>query len=175
MKRSTSPWQSVLTGALLLLVGAAIGAIGVKLSGGGNSPGRAVDAGAVAEGGKGTESSPKALKDGVLVYLFHGNFRCPTCLKIEATTKRVVESRFAEELQSGKVIMREVNYEEPGNREYIQKYQIVAPTVVMVRVVNGEEKYFENLTEVWQLVDSEPQFCEFIEGTLQKFLKQKAP
>lgn len=173
MKKSTRPWQSVLTGALLLLVGAAVGAIGVKLSGNGSAPGQPPESHGVAEAGNAPEKAPQALEDGVLVYLFHGNFRCPTCLKIEATTKKVVETRFAKELYSGKVIMRELNYEEPANREYITKYQLIAPTVVMVRIRNGKEEYFANLLQVWDLIHSEPRFWDFIETTLQKFLRDE--
>lgn len=164
-------WQTLLTGALLLLVGAAFGAIVVKLSGGGSSVNNPVPATA-AESLAATPGSPETFQDGVLVYLFHGNVRCPTCLKIEATTKEVLETRFADALRSGKVIVKELNYEEPANKDYIQKYQLIAPTVVMVKIEKGQETHFENLMDVWQLVGEKEKFYQFIESNLQKLLDE---
>lgn len=163
-------WQTLLTGALLLLVGAAFGAIAVKLSGQGSSTGNPQSASAPSQAVAATQGSPQMVQDGVLVYLFHGNVRCPTCLAIEATTKEVLKTRFADALQSGKVIVRELNYEEPANKDYIQKYQLIAPTVVMVKIERGQETHFENLMDVWQLVGEKEKFYQFIESNLQKLL-----
>lgn len=166
-------WQSLLTGSLLLLVGAAFGAIVVKLAGQGPSPGNTGGAVATPQPTSAGQDSPRVFQDGVLVYLFHGNYRCPTCLNIEASTKEVLETKFADALRSGKVVVKELNYEQPENKDYIQKYQLIAPTVVMVRVENGKETRFENLMDVWQLVGEKEKFHEFIESNLQKFLNEK--
>ena len=166
-------WQSLLTGSLLLLVGAAFGAIVVKLAGQSPSGGNAGVAAATPQPTLAAQESPRAFQDGVLVYLFHGNYRCPTCLNIEASTKEVLETKFADALRSGKVVVKELNYEQPENKDYIQKYQLIAPTVVMVRVENGKETRFENLMDVWQLVGEKEKFHEFIESNLQKFLNEK--
>jgi len=166
-------WQTLLTGALLLLVGAAFGAIAVKLSSR-ESPGS--QGGSMTAAGQTTsnvQGSPTAFRDGVFVYLFHGNYRCPTCLKIEASTKEVLENKFADAIRSGRVVVKELNYEQPENQGYIQKYQLIAPTVVMVQVRNGQEIRFENLMDVWQLVGEPEKFAEFIESNLQKFLTEE--
>jgi uncharacterized protein YfkK (UPF0435 family) len=164
--------QTLLTGALLLLVGAAFGAIVVKLAGKESSTGNPQSASPSAQSVAATQGSPQPVQDGVIVYLFHGNVRCPTCLAIEATTKEVLKTRFAETLQSGKVIVKELNYEEPANKDYIQKYQLIAPTVVMVKIEKGRETHFENLMDVWQLVGEKERFSRFIESNLQKLLDE---
>jgi len=165
--------QTLLTGALLLLVGAAFGAIVVKFStgGGGNVP--QANEMVASQRTSGGQEAPQTFQDGVLVYLFHGNYRCPTCLNIEASTKEVLETRFADAIRSGRVVVKELNYEQPENKDYIQKYQLIAPTVVMVRIENGQETHFENLMDVWQLVGEKEKFRQFIESNLQKFLNEK--
>lgn len=165
-------WQTLLTGALLLLVGAAFGAIAVKWLGEGPAPGQGDSAVTSATTPAGAEQAVRVFRDGVVVYLCHGNYRCPTCLKIEATSKEVLDTRFADEIRSGKILVKEINYEEPANRSYIEKYQLIAPTVVMVRIEDGQEKYFKNLMEVWELVDDKTKFSQLIENNLQQFLSE---
>ena len=106
----------------------------------------------------------------VVVYIFHGTFRCPTCIAIERTTKEVIASHFADELREGKVRITEVNMEEPSNRHFIDKYNLVAPTVVMVRMENGEETRFANLMKVWQLIGDKADFTEYIVNNLRQML-----
>lgn len=166
-------WQTLVTGALLLLVGAAFGAIAVKLLEKGPAPSEDQSATAPAATPAGTRQGPQAFRDGVIVYLCHGNYRCPTCLKIEATTKEVLETRFAEEIRSGKILVKEINYDEPANKGYIQKYQLIAPTVVMVQIQDGQETRFENLMDVWQLVDSKAKFWQLIENNLRQLLSEE--
>lgn len=163
-------WQSILTGALLLCVGAACGAIVVKLTAPAPSPTVGHSDAPPASGKAGPASPPRAFTDGVLVYLFHGNVRCKTCLAIEANTKEALQSLFAEAIDSGQVIVKEINYEQPENQAYIQKYQIIAPTVVMVRVRDGQEVRYENLMDVWQLVDDKEKFHQYIAENLRTFL-----
>lgn len=163
-------WKSILSGALLLCVGAACGAIVVKLTAPAPPPTVTQSDAPRAAEKEGPASPPQAFTDGVLVYLFHGNVRCPTCLAIEANTKEVLEATFAEAIHSGRVIVKEINYEQPENRSYIQKYQIIAPTVVMVRVRAGQEVRYENLMDVWQLIDDKEKFHQYIAENLQAFL-----
>ncbi|MBC7335442.1 MAG: hypothetical protein H5U01_04105, partial [Clostridia bacterium] len=99
-------WRNVFTGVMLLLAGAALGAAVVKIAGNGTPPSQTVTASPAAASGPAQEPAPQIIKDGVLVYLFHGNVRCPTCLAIEASTKEVLETNFAGELNSRKIIIR---------------------------------------------------------------------
>lgn len=158
--------QSILTGALLVMVGMAFGAIFVK----------------VGEAQKPTEAAPtevaqtvnNAAQDAVLVYLCHGNVRCPTCLKIEASTKDVLEQMFADEIRSGRVIVKEVNYEQPENKGMLTKYEIIAPTVIMVQLKDGKETTYRNIMEVWQTVHEPAAFQALISGNLRDLLPKTA-
>ncbi|ASV73673.1 hypothetical protein THTE_1071 [Thermogutta terrifontis] len=164
-------WRNVFTGVMLLLAGAALGAALVKIAGNGNPPSRTVAASPTAATSTTQEPAPQTIKDGVLVYLFHGNVRCPTCLAIEASTKEVLEANFAQELNSRRIIIRELNYEKPENKPYIEKYKLIAPTVVMVRIHDGEEKEFVNIMEVWQCVGDKDAFTRLISDNMQKMLQ----
>ena len=46
----------------------------------------------------GSVSPTEPLQEGLVVYYFHGDIRCPTCRAIESQTKDVVERDFADQL-----------------------------------------------------------------------------
>ncbi len=56
---------------------------------------------------------------------------------------------------------------------FIWKYELVAPTVVMVRFENEREIGYANLMQVWQLVHFPELFARFIEDNLRAFLEEQ--
>jgi predicted outer membrane protein len=51
-------------------------------------------------------ADPTATTPEYVVYYFHGQFRCETCLKIEAWAKDAVSEGFARELKAGNLAWR---------------------------------------------------------------------
>jgi hypothetical protein len=117
------------------------------------------------------QTPPPAMQDGVKVYYFHGNTRCPTCRTIEAYALEAVQTGFAEELNSRKIVWEVVNYESPGNEHYAADYQVVAPNVVLVKFEGGKQKSWKGLPEVWQHVGDKPVFLGFVQASLREFLQ----
>ena len=74
------------------------------------------------------------LSDGLVVYYFHGNTRCPTCRSIESQAHEVVQSDFAAELKSGAVSWKMLNYEEPAAADLAKKFEIQMPVVVLAKM-----------------------------------------
>lgn len=81
-----------------------------------------------------------AQKQTVLVYNFHGNHRCPGCFKIEELTKKAVDSLFANEVKSKKLIRATLNFEEEINIPLAEKLEVsTSALVVFVVDSNGKE------------------------------------
>ncbi len=169
--------KTVVTIALLLFVGASLVALAVNgLTTAPNQPAPG-SAKLGAEGNAATEHTPggipaamPAAEKRVLVLYFHGNMRCPTCRQIEQYAHEAVQSGFAEQLKSGKVTWQVINYEQPGNEAYVQRYELVAPSVVLVALDGQRQVKYENLTEVWQLVGDRQAFFKFIHDHLRAML-----
>ena len=73
------------------------------------------------------------------------------------------------ELESGKVVFREINGELPENKEVVVKYQARGSSL-FINAIRGEQ---ENITEdvaVWRLVNNEDQFVSYLENKLNKLL-----
>ncbi len=109
------------------------------------------------------ESTTEALpQDGLVVYYFHSNIRCATCQKIESNAEEAIVSQFADELASGALSWRVVNYEAPENAHFVLEYEIAAPTVVLVRREAGQNFQWRNLSRVWELVGDKSAFADYV-------------
>lgn len=106
----------------------------------------------------------------LLVYYFHGEMRCPTCRKIENYSHEAVQAAFAEELAQDTLLWKVVNYEQPENSHFATEYEIVSPTVVLVRMVDGNAAEWRNLGRVWELVGDRDAFTEYIQTETRSML-----
>ena len=111
-----------------------------------------------------------AIADGVVAIYFHGNARCATCRKIEAYADEAIAQGFVDELASGRLAWRVVNIDEPGNKHFIEDFQLVTRSVVLVEYREGEVVRWENLDKVWQLVRSKDRFVGYVQGETSEFL-----
>ncbi len=122
----------------------------------------------------GEARSAPAAQDGLVVYYFHGNVRCPTCRAIEAYAKETVESRFADELKAGKLVWKVANYEQPAGAEFKKQFAIEVPVVVLARMQGGQLRDWRRLDEVWGLTDDRPGFLAFVGKQIGEMLADKA-
>ena len=114
---------------------------------------------------------PKPLTNGIIAYYFHGDMRCPTCRKIEAYSHEAITSGFAEQLKNGSVQWKVLNYDAPANEDLAAKYDIVAPTVVIVKVEDGQQKRWGNLARVWEFVGDKKAFVDYVQTQTKALLE----
>lgn len=118
------------------------------------------------------ESIENAPANCVMVYYFHGNFRCVNCHNIEQYTKEAVEKYFRKELDTGEVIFKVINVETKGNKHFTNNYQLYTRSVVLSLVKDGEEVRFDNLTKVWEYLRDKEAFHQYIKSEVEKYLEE---
>jgi hypothetical protein len=123
--------------------------------------------------GEESENVPPSIKDGVVVYYFHGKTRCPTCRNIEAYAREAVDTGYADQLKNKDIVWATINYELPGNEHYATDYEIVAPNVVLVKLKDGKQIAWKGLPEVWELVGDKSAFVSFVQTSLKDFFDNK--
>jgi len=101
-----------------------------------------------------------------VLYYFHGNFRCPTCHKLETYTQNVYEEYFKDKL-SFKVINTDV----ASNQHYLTDYSLYSKSVILSKLKNGKETNFKNLDKIWEYVGDETKFKEYEKTEIEKFIK----
>jgi len=115
------------------------------------------------------EEAPDEMPCAVDAIYFHNTHRCWTCQKIEQDARVIVEVEFAEELAAGKLRWSSINMEE--ERAYISQYDLVMPTLVLVRRVGDEAPEWIALDDTWGLIRSEPKFSMYVVSGLRAFLE----
>lgn len=156
--RGTSKW-SVLSGwtCVLILTGLALAATGFALAdGAAPAPGASAD-------------SPS-----FVVYYLHATRRCRTCLSIEATTQRILEDQFRQELSSGRIAWKPLNFEDKGNEHFVQDFGLVSSSVVVAQVENGQPVRYKVLQDVWKLIHDDLRFRAYITREIQDFIGKKS-
>lgn len=108
--------------------------------------------------------------DGLIVYYFHSNTRCPTCQAIESQSHEVVQKHFASQLERGEVAWKVLNYEQPAVAPLAEKFEIQMPVVVLARMKGGQVQDWKRLDEVWGLVGDKPEFIALVRDEIQRML-----
>ena len=153
--------KKIVTGILLLFVAITVGTIVVKET--------CVQAPEMAPV-PGTTNTTVAAPVKVVVYYFHGNYRCPTCLKIEALTAEAVNTGFASDIRKGRVKLKVVNVEEQGNEHYVQDYQLASRSVVVARYEGESPKAWKRLDAVWTLHGDRDGFLRLVQEETRALL-----
>jgi hypothetical protein len=113
--------------------------------------------------------------DKVIVYYFHGNYRCTSCMTIERYTRESVNASFAEELKSGQIEFRSINADSPANKHYVKDYNLFTRSVIISDMLQGKEKRWKNLQKVWELLHNEKNFKAYIKSEITAYLKEQRP
>ena len=107
-----------------------------------------------------------------VAYYFHGNLRCPTCRRIEAFAEEAITRGFAEELEAGALAWRVVNTDEPDNRHFVQDFELMTKSLVLVEYRDGQVVRSSNLRLVWQLVGDKNGFLKYVRDSTSGFIEQ---
>ncbi len=108
--------------------------------------------------------------DGLIVYYFHSNTRCPTCQSIESQAKETVQNDFASQLSKGEVVWKIVNYEQASAKPLAVKFEIQMPVVVLAKMKDGVIKDWKRLDQVWGLVGDKPAFKKYVKEEIERIL-----
>ena len=130
---------------------------------------------AVVEGPAAEEalSPAEASPHKVILYYFHGNARCPTCMKFESYSKEAVKTGFQNELEDGRLSFRIVNVDEPGNAHYNEDYRLYTKSIVLVEMEGDEQVRWSNLDKIWDLVGSKETFVQYVQDEVKAYLREQ--
>ena len=106
----------------------------------------------------------------VIAYYFHGDKRCRTCFMIETFTGEAIKEGFPRQLESGKLELRIVNVDEPGNGHFIGNYKLTTKSVIIAEYRDGVEERWKNLNLVWEYVNDKESFLDYIRRETEGYL-----
>lgn len=111
-------------------------------------------------------------EENVVAYYFYGNFRCPTCHKMEQYSKEAIENNFKDELASGELVFKAINTEEKGNEHFVEEYQLYTKSLVISLVRVDNEIKHKNLKKIWEYARDKNKFIDYVTEEIRDYLKQ---
>jgi len=111
---------------------------------------------------------PKTEK--IEVFLFHNTQRCVSCINIGKFAKQTIDDNFNEELNSGKIVFREINIDLEENYQLAEKFQ-TSGSSLFINTIRGGKDYIEQDLKVWRLVGDEVEFESYFKEKLENILK----
>lgn len=116
------------------------------------------------------DAKTAAVDDGLVVYYFHSNTRCPTCQSIESQAQNTVQTDFAPQLARGEIVWKILNYDQPAAAALKKKFDVQVPVVVLAKSQAGEIRDWKRLDEVWALESDKAGFRNFVRSEIQAML-----
>lgn len=111
-------------------------------------------------------------RDGYYVVLFRGSSFCPTCDVMERLTGELfasTDSEIAEDVSSGALFYKTINFELAGNEHYLMDYDLYTTTIVLIEQRSGSVKRWKNLQESWKESENEKGYIKYLSGEIKKF------
>ncbi len=102
-----------------------------------------------------------------IVYYFHGQFRCHSCLRIEELTRKALQKGFQKELSSGSVVFNAVNIDEPANGHFMKDYKLETRSVVISQVTESREIAWKHLGKTWDYLGDEKKFLKYVQEEIK--------
>ena len=118
----------------------------------------------------GIPNKAETVSDGLIVYYFHSNVRCPTCRSIESQSQETVQNHFASQLGKGELVWKIVNYEQAAAKPLATKFEIQMPVVVLSKMKNGKIEDWKRLDKVWALVGDKTAFIKYLQAEIERML-----
>ncbi len=115
-------------------------------------------------------AAESASQNQVVVYQFHRRFRCPSCQELEALIRNTLETRYPEDLKSGKLTFRVVDLDAKGSEHFPKDYDFFYNTVIIVDVRDGKDARFKNLEKLWEIYEDKEKAIEFLRAEIDEYL-----
>ena len=104
-------------------------------------------------------------KDGLTAIYFHAKHRCPTCEKIEAFAHDALKT----EIEQGNIGWAVADYTTQENQAAVEHCKVLASTVVLVDLKNGEIVRWKNLEKVWDYTHDPKAFETYMDESWTEF------
>ncbi len=118
-----------------------------------------------------TKQAQKETVQQVKVYYFHTSYRCNTCTRIEQLTKEAILDTFSTEIKEKRLALEVYDIEVKENEPYIKKYKLITKSVIVSRLIDGQEKKWKNLDKIWTLHGNPEKFKQYIVNEIKQFIE----
>jgi hypothetical protein len=106
----------------------------------------------------------------VEVYHFYGASRCVSCVMLGDLTEETVNTYYAQELQSGRLVFDHIDTAMPENREIVERY-VPTGSSLWIGIHDENGFYKEELLGPWYMIGDEQKFSAYIRAVIDQQLQ----
>ncbi len=118
-----------------------------------------------------TSAAPAlAAEKKIVVYYFHGEFRCHTCMEIERLTKKSISVGFIKEMAGSKIALKIINIDKPENKHFVTDYKLETKSVIVSEFNGSKLVRWKNLPKIWDYTNNENLFIKYIQDGVKGYL-----
>lgn len=117
-------------------------------------------------------SENEVKKNFIEVIDFHSTNRCMTCKAIEANTRYTLDTYFANELKSGKIVFKIVNVDKKENEKFAEKFEATGTALFLNVVKDGKEKQVDLTNFAFMKGNDQKAFSDELKQTIANQLKE---
>lgn len=103
---------------------------------------------------------------------FYGTHRCATCIAIEKNTRYTLETYFADELKSGKIVFKTIQCEDEKNAEIVEKCGAYGTSLILDIHHNGKEKLIDWTNFAFMKARKKDSYSKALKEKLEKQLEK---
>ncbi len=108
----------------------------------------------------------------VVVYYFHRKFRCQACEVLESTLQNTMQIIYADHFGAGRLAMCIINVDDPGNRHYLEQFEILSNSIVIVEKKSGVVSRYKNLESIWDVSQDREAITQMLRTEMAGFLPE---
>jgi len=113
--------------------------------------------------------NPSGPVERVEIYHFHRTQQCYSCITLGAYAEETVNTCFAPEVQSGRVVFGHINVDLPENSALVKQYGPTGSSLwIGVYTEDGFSK--EENINVWYKIGNKDEYMTYLKGVIEKRL-----
>ena len=106
----------------------------------------------------------------IIVYYFHGTYRCPSCTKIEKWSYEAIKHSFLKALKEGRLLWKPVNVDKPESRHFVKEYSLFTKSLIITEVKGEKQTKWKNLDKVWRLLRDQEKFSAYVTQEVKNYM-----
>ncbi len=108
----------------------------------------------------------------VVVYYFHRKFRCQSCEILESTLMSTIQVTYSNHFGAGRLAMCIINVDDPENRFYLEQFEILGNSIVIVEKRGGVILRYKNLESIWDVSEDRDAVTQLLRTEVAGFLSE---
>ena len=108
--------------------------------------------------------------DKIEIYHFHGTNQCYSCITVGDYAQETVNTYFADEIKSGKIVFGHINGELAENRELVVKYGATGSSLWIGTYTKDGQFKAEQNTNVWYKINDKQAYMTYLKGVIEQKL-----